>query len=304
MISSGNRAPPPPPSHDGLGALSLGDCPNCGANLRGPFCSQCGEKKLRREDYTLREVAGDVIGEFTHFDGRLIRTIVTLIRRPGELARAYFHGGRSRYTKPLTLFVIINLAFFFIQPHTGLLRYGLTQFVYPGVHSGTYKARLVEAKLKRTGEPEDKYAIRFNAVLQDQKKSLLIFSIPVVAALMLVLFRGSGRTYVEHLVFSVHLYTFVLLYLTSLVILFIVVALFLSAFGATGRQWIHLLGSELQISVLMGAGLTVYTYHAARRVYGARGLWMLVRAATIAASVGYLTGVYHDVLFYATYWST
>lgn len=272
--------------------------------MRGPFCSQCGEKKLSREDYTLREVAGDVVGEFTHFDGRLLRTIVTLIRRPGELARAYFHGGRSRYTKPLTLFVIINLAFFFVQPHTGLLRYGFSQFVYPGVHSGTRKAKLVEAKLKRTGESEDKYSVRFNAVLQDQKKSLLIFSVPVVAIVMLILFVGSGRTYVDHLVFSVHLYTFVLLYITGIVVAFIIVAFFLSALGALGHQWIRMLGSEMQISVLMGLGITAYTYFGARRAYGARGLWMVARAAIIATTVGFLTGVYHDVLFYATLWST
>lgn len=272
--------------------------------MLGPYCSQCGEKKLSREDYTLREVAGEVVGEFTHFDGRLFRTIVTLVRCPGELARAYFNGGRSRYTKPLTLFVIINLAFFFIQPHTGLLRYGFSQFVYPGIHSGTHKAKLVEAKLRRTGEPEDKYAVRFNAVLQDQKKSLLIFSVPVVAIVMLILFRGSGRTYVEHLVFSVHLYTFVLLYITALVVGFLIVALILSTFGALGHQWMHMVGSEMQISVMMGLGVTSYVYLAARRAYGMRGPLMLARAATIAATVAYLTGVYHDVLFYATFWTT
>jgi hypothetical protein len=272
--------------------------------MTGPFCSQCGEKKLSREDYTLREVAGEVIGEFTHFDGRLVRTVVTLFRRPGELARAYFHGGRSRYTKPLTLFVIINLAFFFIQPRTGLLRYGYAQYVYPGVHSGTRKAHLVEAKLQRSGEAEDKYAVRFNAVLQDEKKSLLIFSIPVIAVVMLVLCAGSGRTYVEHLVFSVHLYTFVLLYITGLVICLLFIAVVLSTMGAFGRHWMHTLGNEGQISLLMGVGITAYTYLAARRAYGFRGPVMIARAAIIAITVAFLTGVYHDVLFYATFWST
>lgn len=256
------------------------------------------------ENYSLRPLVEEAVGEFVHFDGRLLRTLKTLVAQPGELARAYFHGGRSRYTKPLTLFVIINVVFFVFQPHTGLLRYGYAQYVYPGIHSGTTQAKLVESKLKRTGEAEDAYRIRFDAVLQDEKKSLLIFSIPVIAALMLVLFLATGRRFAEHLVFSVHLYAFILIYITAIVIAFAPVFLVLQQFGPGAHHLANVLSREGAVSVMMLVGITSYAYFAARRAYGLHGWLLLLRALVIALSVAYLTGIYRSVVFYATLWST
>ncbi len=272
--------------------------------MTGPFCAQCGEKRLTPGNFSLRPLIDEAVGEFVHFDGRLLRTIKTLLSRPGELARAYFHGGRSRYTKPLTLFVIINVVFFVFQPHTGLLRYGYSQYVYPGIHSGTRQARLVEAKLRRTGEEEAAYRSRFDAVLQDEKKSLLIFSIPVIAALMLVLFLGTGRKIAEHLVFAVHLYAFILVYITAIVLAFAPILFVLEQFGRGMHRVAVVLSNEAAISVLMLVGITSYAYFAARRAYGLSGPLLLLRALVIAFSVGYLTGIYRNVVFYATLWST
>ncbi|MDQ6718788.1 MAG: DUF3667 domain-containing protein, partial [Gemmatimonadota bacterium] len=175
--------------------------------MTGSFCSQCGEKKFEKADYSLRPVIEEAVGEFIHFDGRLLRTVKTLVRKPGELARAYFHGGRSRYTRPLTLFVMINLVFFIIQPHTSLLGYGYSNYTNVRNSGGQRHIELIRAKLARTHEPAAEYAGRFNTVLQDQKKSVLLFSVPFLAVAMLLLFAGSGRTYAEHLVFAVHVYT-------------------------------------------------------------------------------------------------
>jgi hypothetical protein len=274
--------------------------------MTGPFCSQCGEKKLAREDYTLKDVAGEVIGEFTHFDGRLLRTVKTLVSRPGELARAYFHGGRSRYTRPLTLFVIINLVFFLVQPHTPLLGYGYSN--YTNVHNsgGPKRVAMVRAKLAGTHESEASYIGRFNTVLQDQKKSVLLFSVPVLAFAMLLLFAFDRRTFAEHLVFSVHTYAFLLVYFLGMAALLapIVFLIVLAMRSGISLFVPTILTSELAISLVVFGGLTAYIYFAARRTYGLRGPWLLIRAFLLALTIGYLTGVYHDILFYTTFWST
>lgn len=96
------------------GASSFGECGNCKTPLAGPFCSQCGEKKFSARDYSVVHIADEILGEFTHLDTKFLRTLKVLLTKPGELSRAYFHGGRSRYTKPLTLFVIINIIFFLV----------------------------------------------------------------------------------------------------------------------------------------------------------------------------------------------
>jgi hypothetical protein len=273
--------------------------------MTGPFCSECGEKKLDKEDYSLRPVLEEAMGEFMHFDGRLMRTVKTLVTKPGELARAYFHGGRSRYTRPLTLFVMINLVFFIIQPHTLLLGYGYSNYTNVKNPSGRAHVEMIRAKLLKTGESEASYAGRFDVVLQDQKKSVLLFSVPFLALAMLVLFAGKGRTYAEHLVFAVHLYTYLLvLFIALLAVLWIIALIVALSRHNPNAALLKHLDSELGITVVVVTAITTYVYRAARRAYGLHGPLLVVRAFLLAMAVGYLTGVYHDILFYTTFWST
>jgi hypothetical protein len=43
-----------------------------------------------------------------------LRTIKMLLARPGQLSLDYVNGRRVRYMKPVQLFMIINLIFFFL----------------------------------------------------------------------------------------------------------------------------------------------------------------------------------------------
>ena len=289
----------PPVPLEEAGAPSFGVCGNCGAALSGRFCSQCGEKKLTAEDYSLAHLAEETIDVFTHFDSRFFRTLKVLFTRPGELSRAYFHGGRSRYTKPLTVFVIINIVFFLVQPHTGLLRYKYSDYMRNPAYASRVRTHLADTK-----EPEPQYAARFNTVLQNQKKSLLIVSVPILAMVMGALFAGTGRKYAEHLVFSVQVYTFLLSYLAaSIVVLFLPLDLLITALGprATG---LRVLEGETGITVVVIVGLTTYMYLGFRRAYDATQPRAFIAAFILAWAVGFLTGVYHNALFFATYFTT
>jgi hypothetical protein len=282
-----------------LEASSFGECGNCHAPLTGPFCSRCGEKKLSHADYSVKHLAEEVLGEFVHFDTKFLRTLRVLLTKPGEISRAYFHGGRSRYTKPLTLFVIINVIFFLVQPHTGLLRYKYGDYI----ENNHYRSA-VRAHLLATREPEQLYAARFNANLQNQKKSLLIVSVPILALVMLVLFVGARRTYAEHLVFSVQVYAFLLTYLPAVVVLLAPVLWAAHAAGPAGEPVFRVLEAELGITILTISGLTVYMYKGLRRAYGASQVRAAVAAFALAWSIALLTGVYRNAAFFATFWTT
>ncbi len=268
--------------------------------MNGPYCSQCGERKFNRHDYSLGHFAGETLDVFTHFDSKLLRTLRVLLMRPGELSNAYFHGGRSRYTKPLTLFVIINLIFFLIQPHTGLLRYR-----YPDSMNNPHYAALVRQHLAATGEPEQSYVARFNTNLQNQKKSLLIVSVPVLAVVMALLFVGTPRTYAEHIVFSVQVYAFLLIFIAALAGVTILLAFVLSrVMGALPRQADQILRSEAVIFVPLISALTIYIYNGLRRAYGASRWRAGLAGFVLACAVGPLTGVYLNLLFYPAFWTT
>jgi hypothetical protein len=281
-------------------ASSFGECGNCHASLSGPFCSHCGEKRLSPDDYSVKHLAEEVLGEFTHFDTKFLRTLNVLFTKPGEVSRAYFHGGRSRYTKPLTLFVIINVLFFFVQPHTGLFHYSYAGYATDSEHRIAFQNHIRE-----TGESQLAYTARFDGNLRDQKKSLLIVAVPLLALVMAVLFIGSGRAYAEHLVFSVQVYAFLLAYLAIVVLIALVpVALALRAAGPAGEPIRRILGTESTIDAIVLIGLVVYIYAGLRRAYDASRTRAGIFALILACATSFLIAAYSNVLFYATFWTT
>ena len=266
----------------------------------GPYCFHCGEKKFVPTDYSTVHLAEEVLGEFTHFDTKFLRTLRVLVTKPGELSRAYFHGGRSRYTKPLTLFVIINVIFFLIQPHTRLLHYKYQDYIYDPHYRAVVRTHLLETK-----EPEQQYAARFDANLQNQKKSLLIVSVPVLALTMAVLFIGTRSTYAEHLVFSIQVYAFMLIVLPVAVFAILLpLSLGARALGWTTGPMARALDSELGITVILLTTLTIYIYKGLRRAYNAGLVRAGISAVVMAWTIGQLTGAFHEMLFYATFWNT
>jgi hypothetical protein len=245
-------------------------------------------------------VVEETLAEFAHFDSKFLRTLNLLFTQPGQLSNAFFHGGRSRYTKPLTLFIIINVIFFFAQPYTGLFNYNYVEYI---AHPGHRKA--FQDHLRQTGESQQSYMTRFDANLQNQKKSLLIVAVPVLALIMGILFVGSGRTYAEHLVFSVQVYAFLLAYLAAVALFVLVpVALALRAVGPAAAPIVRTLGSENTIDAILLAGLVVYIYAGLRRAYEASRLHAAVNAVILACAAGLLIAAYYNVLFYATFWTT
>lgn len=279
-------------------ASSFGECGNCHTALTGPYCSQCGEKKFSPADYSVKHLAEEVLGEFTHFDTKFLRTLKVLFTKPGEISRAYFHGGRSRYTKPLTLFVIINVIFFFIQPHTRLFNYSYKAYVTSGGHRIA-----VENHLRETGESQQTYAARFDANLRDQTKSLLIVAVPVLALFMAVVFYGSGRTYAEHLVLSVQVYAFMLTYLAILALL-VLIPVALRAAGHASAPILRMLARESTLETVLLVGLTSYIYAAARRAYGTPRVRAAISAVLLSLEAGFFFAAYQRLLFYITFWTT
>ncbi|MEM8598875.1 MAG: DUF3667 domain-containing protein [Bacteroidota bacterium] len=87
-------------------------CANCGQPLSGAYCAACGQK-----DQPLRQpfhrVAAEAVTELLGIDGRLWRSIARLVL-PGRLTRAYLDGRRVRYVRPLRLYLLSTLLFFFL----------------------------------------------------------------------------------------------------------------------------------------------------------------------------------------------
>ena len=89
-------------------------CLNCGGELGGRHCAQCGQA-ADVHVLSMKEVAGDVTHSLLHLDSRVWQTIKLLARRPGELTREFIAGRHQRYLPPFRLYLAISLLFFALQ---------------------------------------------------------------------------------------------------------------------------------------------------------------------------------------------
>jgi Protein of unknown function (DUF3667) len=98
----GGKAKTPPLTH----------CENCGAQLQGRWCAQCGQAAI---DYrrSFRHVIVDILDSFFNWDSKFFATIGWLIARPWFLTNEFLAGHRVRYLHPLRLYLLASILFFF-----------------------------------------------------------------------------------------------------------------------------------------------------------------------------------------------
>src|SRR5713226_3915855 len=93
--------------------LPFTHCQNCGAELTGPHCAQCGQPAI---DYrrSFRHVIVDVLDSFLNWDSKFFATLALLIVKPWRLTNEFLAGKRVRYVHPLRLYLLASILFFFV----------------------------------------------------------------------------------------------------------------------------------------------------------------------------------------------
>ncbi|MGI9222057.1 MAG: DUF3667 domain-containing protein [Woeseiaceae bacterium] len=165
-------------------------CKNCDTPIEANFCPQCGQKDIELER-PLTALLGEVIRETFEVDGRVARTIWTLVRRPGVLTSEFLAGRRRLYSSPLRLYLVVSLLFFLLA---------------------TWSAG--QGMLLIQGQPGVE-AVGPARIFADYAPRLMVFLLPVFALFLKVAFRK--RFYFDHLIHCLHLHS--VLYIVLSVIL-------------------------------------------------------------------------------------
>jgi hypothetical protein len=242
--------------------LAVASCPNCGHGAPGNFCPECGQAQGPVR-ITTREIVDEIAGEFLQFDSKLVRTLLTLVFRPGFLAREYFEGRRQRYVRPFRLYLGASVLYFLVlavltarMPE----RFG---------HGFLASADAIEAlrqwtpfaaahPLGKAGGPE--LAERMWQVFLQYGPKVQMLAIPLYACLLWWVYRDARRTYAEHFVFALHLHAFQFM-------LNLVTALVFVAAPPGGAQKTGLFLFSLTWVYLFAALRTVYLAGRARTLW-------------------------------------
>ena len=100
------------------GHFAEGACLNCGTELTGKHCHECGQKAhLHR---TIGAFFHDLLHGALHLDGKVWRTLPLLIRKPGELTRRYVEGERTNFVSPMALFLFSVFLMFAVFQALGI----------------------------------------------------------------------------------------------------------------------------------------------------------------------------------------
>jgi hypothetical protein len=94
-----------------------GPCANCGAELTGSYCANCGQPAQLH--HALLNMVEEFVRSLVLFDTRAWKTLGMAIFRPGTLTYQYMNGKRARYISPLAMFLLCVFAMFAIFAFTG-----------------------------------------------------------------------------------------------------------------------------------------------------------------------------------------
>ena len=193
-------------------------CQNCGEPLSGPFCSNCGQHDI---DYhrSLGPIIEDSLEGLLHFDGKFFRSVRWLFTRPGFLTKEFIAGKRVAYIHPLRLYIFASFLYFASQL---LLPHNATQAEIAQARADTAEDQKQKTEAADATKAPAK-ASMFTTVMERIKNehheeltkefdhlvpTTVFFCLPFLAAALLLAYAKSGRVYVEHLIFALHVQAF------------------------------------------------------------------------------------------------
>ncbi len=280
-------------------------CPSCGASASSPYCSACGERRWNERDLSLRHLVEPLLEGLIHFDSRLLRTARTLVAAPGRLTTAYLEGQHRPFVAPFHIFLVANVVFFLAQTFSGLgiFTTPLSAQIQDQIYSPLV-ARWTTSHLAAKGLTLSQYAPIYAHAESLYAKTLVMVMLPLFAVATGLLFVDRRRVAVANLVFAVHFYAFLLIFLSAL-FPSLLLALLLTV------RLRHYLGMVLDANALdlivtgiEGTVCAVYLAKAVATVYGSGPLRRWLSAGVLTVAALYILYAYRFVLFVVTLTTT
>lgn len=255
-------------------------CLNCGAKVHGPYCHHCGQKNIEPHE-SFFDLLKHFVFDLFHFDGKFFISLKFLILRPGFLTKEYMLGRRAKYLNPIQMYLFTSATFFIIvfstvstensHPPTiigkesveleslSVTNYDSVQSSLPPMERDGWVLRQLNRKVRVVlGKYQGREAELFEKVKEKFIHSLptwMMISLPFFAlALLLLNFRRHEFYFVDHFIFSVHLY--------------VAQYFFLLLFFVNSRVYDFLNWEVFSwLSYLILAGIFIYSYKAIRNFY-------------------------------------
>ena len=274
------------------------NCPNCDKQLKEDmnFCPNCGqENHIKR--VSLRMLVSDFSSTYFAFDSKLFASLKYLLIKPSFLSLEYLNGKIEAYLRPIRLYIFISFAFFLLNSISS--GDGVSDRVILPIDGNPTTIEEVQSEFKKAkslkndkgNDPflefdKEFFDGKITKILSDKKELklfilflksklpiLFFFLIPVFGVLLFLFFYKKKYFYVDHLVFALHLQSFVfVLLIISLII-----------------DWIF----KVDLTFFVILAFLIYGFIAARKFYDLGKISTFIRLSF----VGFIHVILSTIIF-------
>lgn len=271
---------------------NISHCKNCGRQLGGKFCCNCGEKVYKEEDKKIVYFFEESFHFITHFEGKLFTTFKTIFTRPGQLSLDYCNGIRKKYFKPLSLFLVVVVLYLLFPKFQGL-NMKFTTYLNKQYNYSWYGIPVAKNKINHLKITGNDLAENYNTKSEKFAKPLLLILLPFTAVVLWLLFFRR-RLFFDHFVLGVELNA-VLIGLQFLIVPLL--ATISTAIYAPAEQFFW--DADISIfSFLQTSLMLIITATAIKRFYN-QNWWLTITKSVLFLSLYLLIVVYlYKMLLY------
>ena len=255
---------------------------NCGADLSGRFCANCGQAADVHVPSS-SELMHEALEGITHSDSRLWRTLKLLWFKPGKLTQEFVAGRRAAYLPPIRLYLVLSVIFFLVASlshshgNVAELKDGHIQVVTSeasckDIQFDLFGDHIWQQRLRHGCEAavRDSGAGLLHVAVGTMPKAMFVF-LPLVAFLHMLMYWRPRHRYAEHLLFFLHVHAFFFSFMTLVVLS----ALAAGTWPSSAKVW--------SFVPLLLWWLPLYTLLAMKRVFGGTWVGTLFKASALFA---------------------
>lgn len=272
---------------------NIGRCLNCNTLLQGNFCHACGQKVIEQKERTLKYFIIQFFGAAFFLENSFIKNLWRLISTPGLMAHDFVEGRRKRWMAPFSLFLLINLIYFIVNPLTD---FNLPLHDHLRWHDTTYgplAARMVEDLIQQRGITLNEYEQVFNLKTVNLSKSLMVLNVPVMAVLLSLIFFRKRNLFADHFIFALYLFSFLLL----------ITCIWIGLLNM--YVWAGLPAHQLMLPVGIVLLIVYYCVVSVKRFYSMKGFfWIALSTFTVFLSTLLTIYFYRFIMFMVTFATT
>ena len=234
-------------------------CVNCQTERVGEYCQNCGEQKLTPELRSVSYIISHIISDLTSLDGKVWKTALTVMTRPGQLEKDFSVGRRVGYMKPITLFFLFNVLFVMFSTGTDFYVSFYDQLHHQPFYSKWLEPHALSYIASQNIELVT-FAAYYDQLVKALARSMIILQVPFFTVFVSLIFYNKKYYAGDYFTYSLNAHGWLLIWMLLLQGLSGLISFFVQA------HYPDFSPTVILFPLIIG-GFSLYFLMAARRMF-------------------------------------